>query len=433
MSFEKNFCSSPWFHMRINNSGTYEYCRWIDHSGISRINLDQNIAKKSPLEYFQQGMAPIRQALLDGQPLEKCSTCYRMEQHNKVSGRQRQLLKVGVQTDYFAPSLASSTFKSAFDYSNANQGQTLKTVVDWQIDLGNYCNGACVFCGPESSSRLATEFKHIGIIDQVPPRAWCDDPVLLEKFITDLKQCEYLQYLHFIGGETVITPGFKQILQSLIDADLAHNVTVGFTTNLTVWDDELNNNILPKFKNINLGLSIETLTPVNDYVRYPSEQHKTFEFLERWRALSEQHGWLTQLRITPTCLTIHEVTSVYDYAWQHNLAIESCNFITEPKFMRISVLPQDARDRARDRLLLWLADHPVETVPQIVNTRDPNLVHQQLHQDAQSYVDYLDNSEDESHRLPDLITYLKQLEANRGNRILDYIPEYEQILRSHGY
>jgi sulfatase maturation enzyme AslB (radical SAM superfamily) len=433
MSFEKNFCSSPWFHMRINNSGTYEYCRWIDHSGLTRINLDQNIAKKSPLEYFQQGMAPIRQALLDGQPLEKCSTCYRMEQHGKVSGRQRQLLKVGVQTDHFAPSLASSTFKSAFDYSDANQGHTLKTVVDWQIDLGNYCNGACVFCRPESSSRLATEFKRIGIINQVPPRAWCDDPVLLEKFIADLKQCEYLQYLHFIGGETVITPGFKRILQSLIDADLAQNVTVGFTTNLTVWDDELTNDILPRFKNINLGLSIETLTPVNDYVRYPGKQNETFEFLERWRILSQQHGWLTQLRITPSCLTIHEVTSVYDYAWQHNLAIESCNFLTEPKFMRISVLPQHARDRARDRLLLWLADHPVETVTQIVNTRDPNLVHQQLHQDARSYVDYLDNSQDESHRLPDLITYLKQLEASRGNRILDYIPEYEQILRSHGY
>ena len=50
-----------------------------------------------------------------------------------------------------------------FDYSQTNQGHTLRTVTDWQIDLGNYCNGRCVFCSPSSSSSLATEFKKIEI------------------------------------------------------------------------------------------------------------------------------------------------------------------------------------------------------------------------------------------------------------------------------
>jgi hypothetical protein len=30
MSFEKSFCSSPWFHMRIDSDGTLRYCRWLD-------------------------------------------------------------------------------------------------------------------------------------------------------------------------------------------------------------------------------------------------------------------------------------------------------------------------------------------------------------------------------------------------------------------
>ena len=190
MSFEKSFCPSPWFHMRINNSGTYEYCRWMRKvgikDGVTRANFSHNIRNESPLEYFQKRMAPIRQQFLNGEFPIACMECEQMEQHGKASGRQRQLLKVGVQEKYFEKSLASSPFKPDFDYSQANQGHTLRSVTDWQIDLGNYCNGRCVFCGPDGSSRLAVEFKKLGLIDKVPPLAWCDDPVLLARFTKDL-------------------------------------------------------------------------------------------------------------------------------------------------------------------------------------------------------------------------------------------------------
>ena len=87
-------------------------------------------------------MSELRTTLLTGGASGVCSDCYTMEKHDKISGRQRQLLKVGIQEQYFEKSLASSTLRSAFDYSNTNQGHTDRSVTDWQIDLGNYCNGA---------------------------------------------------------------------------------------------------------------------------------------------------------------------------------------------------------------------------------------------------------------------------------------------------
>jgi hypothetical protein len=57
----------------------------------------------------------------------------------------------------------------------------------------------------------------------------------------------------------------------------------------------------------------------------------------------------------------------------------------------------------------------------------------QNYQDLQSYVNYLENMPDESNRLPDLVKFLKQLEASRGNSILTYLPEYEELFRSAGY
>jgi len=256
--------------------------------------------------------------------------------------------------------------------------------------------------------------------------------VLLKKFIDELISCDNIKYLHFLGGETVITPGFKKILQALVDYDLAKNITVGFTTNLTVWSDSIIN-LLKQFQQVNLGMSIESLTSINDYVRFPSKLDQTQHILNRWVALGQQLGWLIQLRITPTCLTIHDITTVYEYAWQHNLAVESCNFLTDPEFLRITVLPKLQRQQALARLINWISAHPVTNATKIINTRDSNIARNQIVQDAQSYVSLLTQAKDEQHLLPDLIKYLKKLESNRNNSILNYIPEYEELFRSVGY
>ena len=432
MSFKQTFCSSPWLHMRITNSGTYEPCRWMAHTDSTRVSIDRSIQTVSPLTYFQQHMSPLRTELLEGNAPAMCNDCLVMEQHGKPSGRQRQLLKVGIQDEYFEKSLASSPLKTAFDYSNNNAGHTTRTVTDWQIDLGNYCNGTCVFCNPESSSSLATEFKKLGLIEQVPPSAWCDNPVLLEKFVNDLSQTPNLHYLHFLGGETVITPGFKKILAALVNSGLAKQITIGFTTNLTVWSDSVVE-LLTQFHQVNLGMSIETLTSVNDYVRYPSQIGLVQQTLDRWVQLGQKQNWLMQLRITPTCLSVHELHTVYDYAWQNMIAVESCNFINHPEVMRIGVLPKHQRDQAVHVLKTWIDQHPIADHAQIINTRDPNIAREQIIQDATSYLTYLESAVDESTRLPALIAYLKKLEGNRGNSILTYIPQYENLFRSAGY
>lgn len=418
--------------MRITNSGTYEFCRWQSKDGGSRVNWDTNIKTLRPLTFFQQHMSGLRTQLLQGQSPAMCQDCHTMEQHGKPSGRQRQLLKTGVMGEYFEKSLAGSPLRDAFEHSNNNQGNTTHTVTDWQIDLGNYCNGACVFCNPESSSTLATEFLALGLTDNKPPRAWCDDTDQLDRFISDLADSPDLQYLHFLGGETVITPAFQKILSALIAAGLAQHITIGFTTNLTVWSDNVVD-LLTQFRQVNLGMSIETLTAVNDYVRYPSEQTRTRQLLDRWVALAKLNGWLTQLRITPTCLTVHELTTVYEYAWQNGLSVESCNFLDRPEFLRIGVLPTQQRTHVIEHIKRWIETHDAEQHQQIINTRDPNLARQQIVQDAESYLHYLESAADESHRLPDLVAYLKLLESSRGNSILDYLPQYEDLFRSAGY
>jgi organic radical activating enzyme len=427
--FKDTFCPSPWLHMRINNSGHYKYCRWASNKNET---VSPNIQHEEPLHFFKNGMASVRKSMLEGDRLPGCSECYEQEQHGKVSGRQRQLLKIGVRFDDFVPTMLSSPWINEFKHTQEAGGITKQTPQDWQIDLGNYCNSSCIFCEPASSSKLATEFYRIGLVNEIPRASWCEDPVKFDRFILALKQSK-IKYIHFIGGETLITPAFNRVLKTLIKENLHKTITIGFTTNLTVWDQDTVD-LLTNFKQINLGMSIECIHPLNDYVRYGSKIEEAIKIMEQWLAVAKQQNWLVQLRITPTIFTIWHLVTVYEYAFRRKVAVESCNFLNNPEFLKSSVLPMVMRKQVIDQLETWINKNKESTLSdQVVNTRHPDFAEQQILEDAQSYVNYLKDQPDESFRLPALVDYIKLLESSRGNSILDYLPEYEELLRSAGY
>jgi sulfatase maturation enzyme AslB (radical SAM superfamily) len=424
MSFEKTFCPSPWFHMRINNAGEYEYCRWASKENRNSGPALQNM---QPAEYFQKHMSAVRSNMLDGVAVDQCGECQQMEKHGKVSGRQKQLLKVGIQSDNFKKTLLSSPW---FDHFRRTTINLLPQ--DWQIDLGNFCNSGCVFCSPESSSKLAAEFKKLNIIQQLPNSNWTADPVQLQRFIDTVKQSPTIKYLHFIGGETLITPAFETILRELIASGINQTCSIGFTTNLHCWNQPVVD-LLTQFQEVNLGVSVECLDSLNDYVRWPSNIDSVKTTLDRWMEIATQHSWLVQMRTTPTWLTIGRLLSVYDYAWQQGVAVESCNFLQEPNHLRISVLPEQYRQPILERMQQWTQTHKVDGDNTIYNIRNPQTAKLQILQDLSSYIDYLKNSKYENELLPSSVQYLKQLESHRNNSVLSYLPEYEQLLKSAGY
>ena len=424
MTLKDSFCPSPWFHMQINAVGNYEYCRWANKT-YRNINPNKNISDTTPAEFFHQHINPIREQLLAGERPLGCHECHQMETHGKVSGRQKQLLKIGVELPMFEKTLASSPWLPVFVTGIPQMPQ------DWQIDLGNFCNSACVFCHPNLSSRLATEWKSIGLIDQLPPANWCDDPAKLQTFIDTLTSSPHIQYLHFIGGETLITPAFKKILEAVIAAGLNKTATVGFTTNLTCWDDSIVE-LLQQFSKVQVGASVEAFHSVNEYVRWPIKQIQVSDVLAKWVQTARQNNWIISLRTTPTILTVSNLLSVYDYAWQHGIPVESCNFLTDPIYLRPAVLPKKYRQPIIDQMQAWLDQRP-NSSEKVINIRNPDFVHAQIVQDLQSYVNYLKTETDQSDQLPMLVQFLKRLELNRKNNILEHVPEYEKLFRTAGY
>ena len=149
------FCSSPWFHIRIDPAGDYLPCRWSS----SFIKSSHNVSNTTLSEYmYSDVMNSLRSQLLDGGDPKICSSCRYEDQYNKISGRRRQLLKSAIDIEIFDKTLCSSPHWNQFLYSHENQGRTNNQPVDLQIDLGNVCNSACIMCVPKYSSKLSSEY-----------------------------------------------------------------------------------------------------------------------------------------------------------------------------------------------------------------------------------------------------------------------------------
>lgn len=417
--------------MRIEHNGDFEFCRWSRKIPGSE---KYNISDTDPIEYFQTHMSSIRKQLLNAKEFPQCKSCHVMEKHNKVSGRQKQLLKIGVLQGNFAKSFLSSPLLDDIKYSNDNSGKTNLLPVDWQIDLGNFCNSSCIMCLPKYSSKLANEWYQLGLIDEPHDNtSWAQNDKLLEKFLDSLTQIKNLQFLQFLGGETLITPAFKKILQELISKGLTSNLIIGFTTNLTVWPVETID-LLKKFKNVHIGLSIETLNNLNDYIRWPSKISVIKENLSKFIQLSSNRDWFVSLRVTPNLFSVLYIDEIYRFALDKNLGVESCNFIYSPEYLKLDLLPKDLRISAINKLKKILSENTqIEQSEPIFNVRQKNIVKQTILDDIKSVINYLQRTPIEETQYDNLVVFLKKIEKKRTNKIINYAPEYENFLRTIGY
>lgn len=433
------FCSSPWFHIRINPQGNYLPCRWASQQE----KTSHNISNTSISEYMNSStMSDLRSDMLNGNSPAICSTCYYEDRQNKVSGRQKQLLKSSIKLDNFNQSFCASPHWARFAYSADHQGLTDQQAVDLQIDLGNTCNSACVMCVPTYSSKLATDYIKL---NEINPKLfadypklvnWADDPGLVDKFIDEVIQIPNLRYIHFLGGETLYLKSFYDICSKLIATGLGKNISIGTTTNGTVYIPQLEN-IIKEFKHVHLGISVEAFHPINDYIRYPSNISQVTDNIKKFLDLRKRTNLHVSLRITPSVLSIFHLDTVFKFMLDHGVTAESCDILHEPSCLRIELLPKILCRETISRIDQVISDYglmqPEDT---IINRRREDLTTSVISSVIFEYKNFLssfDSPENVDEERYNLVKFLQAFETIRNNNILMYLPNYEEFLRSYGY
>ncbi len=433
---EKTFCSSPWFHIGVNYDGTFDTCRW------SRgVKTEQTVRTQSLIQFYNsEQMKNLRQQLLMGQAPEQCVECHYQEQFGKLNGRIKQLNKSAIVLDDFALSTRSSPHYENFLYSLNNQGAANKDIVDLQIDLGNVCNSACIMCHPRASSRLELDYQKLATIEPTIFKqsskytSWTRDADAINKFVQEISELRNLRYIQFLGGETLYDPAFYEICDQLISSGIT-NLTIGTTTNGTIFNDKIEKYI-KEFKDFHLGISIESITPLNDYVRWPSKIDSVLDNITKFLNLRVRYPSLyVSLRITPNIFTFFDLDKLFAFMIEHNVSAESCNLLQDPIYLRPELLPDDLRNQIVNKFEYLIDYYDLES-NNVVNTRRNDLIQQTISNLAIEYYNFvksykpLDSVE---HSRADMVKFLKAFESLRNNSILDYLPKYEEFLRNYGY
>ena len=432
-----SFCSSPWIHIRLRYDGSYKVCRWSTDSATN-----YNIRDYSILEFYNsEVMKNLRLDLLNGQQPQGCKNCYYQESFGKIPGRQKQLLKSAVSKYDFDLTMRASPHYEMFKHSYENNGVSNYHPVDFQIDLGNYCNSACIMCGPESSSRLEKDYLKLNQLEPTlfnqPKKytSWTRDPALVDKFVLELKDLPNLGYIHLLGGETLYDPAFYAICDRLIELDLAKNIILGTTTNGTIYNNKLAK-IIPEFKQFHLGISIESVTELNDYVRWPGKIGSILENIQKFKQLESHSNLFNSLRITPNLFTIYEFDQLAEYMIENNLTAESCNVLYNPAQLKIEIMPDDIRRETLEKFNNLIDRYQLTEDPNNINIREASRSFQTISNVIIEYRNFVrdytvpSNVEDLRHQL---VKFLKAFEHSRNNRITDYAPRFTDFLRRYGY
>ena len=135
--------------------------------------------------------------------------------------------------------------------------------------VGDMCNLACVMCGPENSSLWKQELQ-IPILQRRLNRntVWKDLDI------------EKLRYVHFHGGEPLLSKDHGQFLAAIPNKSLVH---IYYNTNGTVQADQDLLDLWKEFKLVQIDFSVDDIDNRFDYIRFPASWSKVRDNLLWYR------------------------------------------------------------------------------------------------------------------------------------------------------
>lgn len=430
------FCNTPWYSVHIYWDGSLGICCQEDHKPY-QAGHDYNIANMSIKDWFNS--EPVRQfrlSMLRPHKMSACRSCYEEEDSHGYSRRIRSNSKSVIFTrQAFTQSFQQSPAYPHFIHSADNQGWTNTSPIDLHIDLGNHCNLACKMCIPSASSTIASQHVRWGIESsrQYLGTDWTRNERVWKGFLQQLIEIPGLKNLHLMGGETLLTRKFEE----LVDWFIAHgryDICFSFVTNGTIYPSTLMDK-LKRFARVGIEVSIETMTEHNLYQRQGTDNALVMHNIQRLRAWCDRADFTVALRPAISVLTIGHYHTLLEYAIRNQLVIKSL-LCVNPEFMRPEMLPITVKRFYLERLERWAQtiDWPA-CAPGDYNASDPNNAALGAHDQVRMIKSLLQLPcpADSDQQLERLIRHCERWDKVYGLDMRSYYPEFAEILEQHGY
>lgn len=433
------FCNSPWYELQIYWDGSLGFCCHT-HEKLYADDQSQtyNVKNMSIQQWFDSKyMRKARQIMFNTSANSMCTRCYHEEQYSATSRRHRSNQKSVIFTrTNFNESYEQSPGYDKFEHSRINSGAYPGLPIDLHIDLGNYCNLTCKMCRPEASSSIAVQHVKWGIQSarEFVGTDWTRDDATWDRVLTELASIPNLCNVHFMGGETLITPRFNDF----VDFMIAHgrlDLNFSFVTNGTSFDSELMSK-LTKFNRIGIEISIETLTEHNAYQRQGTDTAQVLNNIEQYMSWADGDSNTVTMRPAISLLTIGTYHTLLRYCLEHQLLVKGL-IVGKPDFLDARILPTTVKQLYKKRYEDFLIEFDLDKEDATVdyNESDPHQLRRVIKNQAMQCINLLstDTVQDHKHKLRDMVEHCRKWDTVHGYNALTLYPELADVFIEHGY
>jgi MoaA/NifB/PqqE/SkfB family radical SAM enzyme len=217
------------------------------------------------------------------------------------------------------------------------------------LDLrnNNLCNLKCRHCGPRYSSSWAKELSTHTVFVKTN----------VDQQIDKILSANVSQ-IYFAGGEPLLNPDHWSLLEKLIDQGLSQNISLMYSTNLTIteYKGQNINHYWNNFKQVHILASVDGVGKSFEYMRSGASWEKFDHNLSQLLADKQAHVSVS-IAVTLSILNVWFLKDIIAYAQEKNLEI-AMSQLTDPHYFTLNVMPHELVETAISELELCQAKCP---------------------------------------------------------------------------
>ena len=353
----------------------------------------------------------MRQDFVDNKfhEIYDCRSCSYNEQSGTTSPRQ--------QNNKFLAQFLQTDIVSEVKHMMANNN-TVEDIVTLDYYPSNYCNYSCIMCaGGASSQRQTFEVKVLKYDQKIVLNAADPD------FFAAL---EKVQLINFTGGETALQKQVHDIMDYLIEKDLAKNILITLLTNASSSANDLDEKFR-KFKQVIYNVSIDGIGQVIEYQRRGAKWSR----VEPNALELMNHAYIsTVINYVLTGVNVLSAMDFVNWAYDagfgpHNPEDQQGSFINVSPVFRVdhlgvAALPSELRELALDRLKQ--GRQRFESSTEIFDTYYTQLVDR--------FISVIETTLHNPTYLPKFIKHIQLEDSVSKTKLTEVVPEWTPYFQS---
>jgi sulfatase maturation enzyme AslB (radical SAM superfamily) len=288
-------------------------------------------------------MDNLRTKFLNGEKPSECETCWVDESNGYKSKRQ-------IYNEI---------------YSSKNLDVTIETVneypIDYQIIISNACNLKCRSCGTSHSTQWQKEINNLE--NNIPGNNDYIHKIVMpygqpggndSVFLKDLDEWgSKIKRLEVVGGEPFYIEKWKTIWEYLIEKGYSKNIDLAMSTNASIFNIELLENISKNFKSVGVGLSIDGMGKTYEYLRKNASWDVSIGNCLKYHQFYKENNYKGlgfNYTYTISWLNAMQLPDFHDWIKNNTPEFNIWNNIVHyPPHMSITTIPESEKKRIEEK------------------------------------------------------------------------------------